>query len=275
MQGMYDLHVHTTASDGTFAPRQLVEYAKERGLAGIGITDHDTTDGIEEAIVTGHKLGIEIIPGVEINTEFEGKEVHVLGYYFDRNADSLQTLFATLRSERTRRMERILAKLTSLDIEIRADEVLQEAGAGAIGRPHVARVLIRKGIARDMREAFDRFLGRDGAAYVERYKLHPADAIRQILQAGGVPILAHPGLVGKDALIEEMIPAGLMGIEVAHPDHPPALRESYAYLANRLHLIATGGSDFHGSGAEHRGDLGSVTVDQSVIRQLKEKSGVF
>lgn len=275
MQGMYDLHVHTTASDGTFSPRQLVEYAKEKGLAGIGITDHDTTDGIEEAIVTGRKLGIEIIPGVEINTEFAGKEVHVLGYYFDRNSNSLQTLFATLRSERTRRMERILAKLSSLDIEIQADEVLREAGAGAVGRPHVARILLRKGIVRDMREAFDRFLGRGGAAFVERYKLHPADAIRQILQAGGVPILAHPGLVGKDALIEEMIPAGLMGIEVAHPDHSSALRERYAHLADRLNLIATGGSDFHGAGAEHRGDLGSVTVAQPVIRQLQEKSRVF
>lgn len=271
----YDLHAHTTASDGTFTPRELVEYAKRKNLAGIGITDHDTTDGIEEAMETGKRLGVEVVPGVEINTEYEGKEVHVLGYYFDRSSDLLQKLFVKLRTERSRRMERILEKLDHLGIQVNSDEVWKEASGGAIGRPHIGRVLVRKGLARDIRDAFDRYLGQGGSAYVERYKLHPADAIRQIVEAGGVPILAHPGLVGKDGIIEQMIPAGLMGIEVFHPDHRPEMRERYGKLAKNLNLLATGGSDFHGSGAEHRGDLGSVTVDLSAVLQLKQKSRLF
>lgn len=271
----YDLHAHTTASDGTFTPRELVEYAKRKNLTGIGITDHDTTDGIEEAMETGKRLGVEVVPGVEINTEYEGKEVHVLGYYFDQSSDLLQKLFVKLRTERSRRMERILEKLDHLGIQVNSDEVWKEARGGAIGRPHIGRVLVRKGVARDMRDAFDRYLGQGGSAYVERYKLHPADAIRQIVEAGGVPILAHPGLVGKDDIIEQMIPAGLMGIEVFHPDHRPEMRERYGKLAKNLNLLATGGSDFHGSGAEHRGDLGSVTVDRSAVLQLKQKSRLF
>lgn len=275
MQEKYDLHAHTAASDGTFTPSELVEYAKRKELAGIGITDHDTTDGIEEAIETGKRLGVEVIPGVEINTEYEGKEVHVLGYYFDRSSDILRNLFMKLRNERIRRMERILEKLDHLGINVSPEEVWREAGGGAIGRPHVARVLVRKGVSRDIRDAFDRYLGQGGSAYVERYKLHPADAIHQIVQAGGVPILAHPGLVGKDDLIEQMIPAGLMGIEVSHPDHSQEMRVRYGKLAESLNLLATGGSDFHGSGTEHRGDLGSVTVDQTVVRQLKQQSCLF
>ncbi|WP_018133372.1 PHP domain-containing protein [Effusibacillus pohliae] len=275
MNGRYDLHAHTTASDGTFTPRELVEHARRRGLAGVGITDHDSTDGIAEAIETGKRLHVDVVPGVEINAEYEGKEVHVLGYYFDLDSGSLQDLFRKLRNERINRMERILQKLDELGIPIERDEVLAEAGGGAVGRPHIARVLMKKGVVQDIRGAFDHYLGKGAPAYVERCKLSPQEAIRAIRDAGGVPVLAHPGLVGKDALIEELIPAGLLGIEASHPDHPTDVRQRYTKLANELGLIATGGSDFHGAGAEHRGELGTVTVNRSVVQQLREKSGVF
>lgn len=275
MSGSYDLHAHTTASDGTFTPRELVEYAMQKGLAGVGVTDHDTTAGVDEALFYGKEMGIEIIPGVEINTEYEGKEVHVLGYFFDRTSQSLQNLFKTLRDERMIRMEKILEQLHRLQISISRSEVMEAAGDGAVGRPHIARILVKKGIVKDVREAFDEYLAMGKKAYVERFKLTPADAIQRILQAGGVPVLAHPGLVGKDALIEEMIPAGLLGIEVFHPDHSEDLRDRYARFADRLHLIATGGSDFHGAGGEHRADLGTVTVEAFVVQQLKQKSKQF
>ncbi|GAX91795.1 PHP domain-containing protein [Effusibacillus lacus] len=275
MSDLYDLHAHTTASDGTFSPGQLVRYAKERGLYGVAVTDHDSTDGIAEAMEEGQRMQIDVVPGVEINTEYEGKEVHVLGYYFDRHSKSLQELFSKLRTERITRMNRIVEKLDELGIVIDRNEIIKEAGEGAIGRPHIARVLIKKGYALDMRDAFYRYLGLGAPAYVERFKLAPADAIRMIREAKGVPVLAHPGLVGKDALIKELMPAGLLGIETAHPDHPAEARARYAKLARELGLIATGGSDFHGSGAEHRGDLGSVTVTKYVVDALKEKSGLF
>ncbi|MFC4766385.1 PHP domain-containing protein [Effusibacillus consociatus] len=275
MREYYDLHAHTTASDGTFTPGELVQHAKKRGLAGVAVTDHDSTDGIEEAMDAGNKLNVDVVPGVEINTEYEGKEVHVLGYYFDRSSKSLQDLFRILREQRVTRMDRILEKLHSLGIRIERDEVISEAAEGSIGRPHIARVLIKKGLAQDIREAFDKYLSRGAPAYVERFKLDPGDAIRLIREANGVPILAHPGLVGKDALIEELIPAGLLGIEAFHPDHSEDARHRYAKMAEELGIIATGGSDFHGSGAEHRGDLGTVSVDKSVVLKMKELSGLF
>lgn len=275
MEEWFDLHAHTTASDGTFTPTELVEHARQRGLHGVGITDHDSTEGINEALVAGRRLAVEVVPGVEINTEYEGKEVHILGYYFDTANLELQTLFHTLRTERVARMQRILMKLREIGIDINESEVRQEAGEGAIGRPHIARVLIRKGFAADIPDAFGKFLAKGAAAYVERFKLSPGDAIQVIKNAGGVPILAHPGLVGKDAIIEELIPQGLAGIEVSHPDHSQKDRERYKKIADDLQLIATGGSDFHGSGAEHRGDLGTVKISGDIVRKLKASSTVF
>jgi predicted metal-dependent phosphoesterase TrpH len=243
-------------------------------LAGVALTDHDSAEGIDEALEAGKKLNIDVVPGVEINTEYEGKEIHMLGYYYDRSSSALEELFITLRKERIARMDRILSKLKNLNIQITRDDVMKEAGEGAIGRPHIARVLIKKGMAKDIREAFDKYLRKGAPAFVERFKLSPQDAIRFIREAKGVPVLAHPGLVGKDAIIEELMPAGLMGIEAFHPDHAEEDRRRYAKLAADLGLIATGGSDFHGAGAEHRGDLGTVTVDQSVVLRLKEIAGL-
>jgi predicted metal-dependent phosphoesterase TrpH len=275
MSTRYDLHAHTTASDGTFSPRELVELAKKNGLSGVAVCDHDTTDGIEEALEAGTQYGIEIVPGVEINTEYEGKEVHVLGYYFDRSSTVLQDLFLQLREERLTRMDRILQKLRTAGIQISEKDVLAEAKGASVGRPHIARVLVRMGYASDIRDAFDRWIGKGRPGYVERFKLHPGQAVRLIREAGGVPVIAHPGLVGKDAIVEELIPEGLLGLEALHPDHSPEERKRFSQMAENLGLIATGGSDFHGAGAEHRGDLGSVYVDEHVVAQLKKRSLMF
>jgi 3',5'-nucleoside bisphosphate phosphatase len=275
MTERYDLHAHTTASDGTYTPRQLVELARKNGLAGVAVCDHDTTDGIEEALQAGRESGIEVVPGVEINTEYEGKEVHILGYYFDRSSSVLQDLFRKLREERLTRMERILQKLQAAGLEISEREVLAEADGASVGRPHIARVLVRLGYAEDMRDAFDRWLAKGRPGYVERLKLHPGQAVRLIREAGGVPVIAHPGLIGKDAIVEELIPEGLLGLEALHPDHSPQERERFVEMAKNLGLIATGGSDFHGAGAEHRGDLGSVSVQKEIVEALKKQSRLF
>jgi 3',5'-nucleoside bisphosphate phosphatase len=267
-----DLHAHTTASDGTFTPRELVELAHRNGLAAIAVTDHDTTDGVAEATAIGRELGVEVVPGIEISTEFEGKEVHVLGYYYDPNHEGLQDLIKRMREDRVTRMDRMIEKLKHAGLDITREEVLAEAQGGSIGRPHIARILMRKGYVSDIPDAFDKYLGTGKPGYVERLKILPEEAVKLILAAGGSPVVAHPGLVGKDYLFDTLVPHGLVGLEAYHPDHDPAKREHYAALAKHHGLIATGGSDFHGGGAEHRGDLGSVHVSVDVVRQLQEKA---
>jgi predicted metal-dependent phosphoesterase TrpH len=263
-----DLHAHTTASDGTLTPSGLVKRAKQNGLTGVAVTDHDTLDGIEEAKRAGESLGILVVPGVEINTEWQGKEVHLLGYFVDPGDQQFQTLLRTLREARVERVARMVAKLTVRGLDITMEEVLSEAAGAAVGRPHIARVLVRKGLAKDTRDAFDRFLQRGRPGYVERYKLHPKEAVAAIRQAGGCPVLAHPGLIGNDAIIAELAEYGLEGLETDHPDHDTSMRQRYRNMAEQWGLVATGGSDFHGTGAEHRGDLGTVTVARETVDAL-------
>lgn len=267
-----DLHAHTTASDGTFHPRELVALAKQNGLHAVAVTDHDTTGGLQEAQAAGRELGVEVVPGIEISTEFEGKEVHVLGYYYDPDNQELQELTQAMRDDRLHRMDKMIAKLHAAGVDITRDEVVTEAQGGAIGRPHIARVLMRKGYVESIPEAFDKYLATGRPGYVDRMKITPSEAVQLIKRAGGVPVVAHPGLVDKDHLFDELVPLGLAGLEAHHPDHPQEKRHHYEALAKHHGLIVTGGSDFHGAGAEHRGDLGSVHVPVDVVRQLREKA---
>lgn len=269
-----DLHAHTTASDGTFSPTELVERAKQNGLAAVAVSDHDTTAGLTEAQAAGRALGIEVVPGIELSTVFEGKDVHVLGYYYDPEHPALLELTRQMREDRVNRMEKMIQQLQDAGIEITREEVEAEA-QGSIGRPHFARILIRKGYVSTMPEAFDQYLGYGKVGYVPRMKVTPEDAVRLILEVGGVPVVAHPGLVGKDYLFDTLVPAGLVGVEAFHPDHTPEQRHHYQRLAEQHGLIATGGSDFHGAGAEHRGELGSVHVPLDVVRQLQAKSAYY
>ncbi|MDB5083179.1 MAG: hypothetical protein JWN30_65 [Bacilli bacterium] len=264
----YDLHAHTTASDGTFTPKELVVLARENGLTGVGITDHDTCDGLGEAMLTACDIGLSVVPGVELSTSWERREVHVLGYYIDQNNAILTEFFVRMRRERFERMEKMVLNLQNAGLSISLAEVQTEAGEGVIGRPHLARVLVAKGYAESIQDAFSRFLVRGQVGYASRPQVTPEEAVETILAAGGVPVIAHPGLIGSDEIIPALVKVGLQGIEASHSAHDQSQRAHYLELAKTLGLIATGGSDFHGKGAEHRGPLGSVQVSGQVVEQL-------
>ncbi|REE88642.1 hypothetical protein A8990_108138 [Paenibacillus taihuensis] len=275
--GQADLHSHTTASDGTMRPAEVVALAKERGLGAVAITDHDTVDGIAEALEAGERLGITVVPGVEISTVAEGRDIHMLGYYIDWQSEEWRAKLGTLVSVRDRRNDMIARKLCELGCSITMDEVIAEARAqgkdgGSIGRPHIAAVLLSKGYVSSMQEAFDRYLGSEGAAYMNPPRLHPFEAIAWIKEAGGTCVIAHPGLYGSDALVEQIIAAGAQGIEVYHSDHSEADEARYMELAKRYGLIVTGGSDYHGErqGIVFHGELGSRSVGIEVLDQLKQ-----
>jgi len=270
-----DLHTHTTASDGLQRPSENVRLAKAAGLAAIAITDHDTVEGIEEAILEGERLGITVVPGVEISTVANGIDIHVLGYYTNWQDEAWRTKLSGLLQVRDRRNDMILDKLRSLGIPVTMEEVIEEAlrqgkDSGSIGRPHIAAVLLAKGAVSTMQEAFDRYLASGGLAYMNPPRLHPFEAIEWIREAGGTSVIAHPGLYGDDALVEQLILHGAEGIEVFHSDHSADDEERYAVLAHKYDLIVTGGSDFHGErqGEIFHGPIGSRTVDAAVLNRL-------
>ncbi|MEF3309895.1 PHP domain-containing protein [Paenibacillus sp. GYB004] len=275
----YDLHSHTTASDGTNAPAVQVRLAREAGLRGVAITDHDTVAGVAEAQAEGGAIGIEVIPGVEISTVADGRDIHVLGYFIDTGDTAFLERLKQLRETRNTRNEMILRKLASLGIEVSMEEVIQQARKTpgkdeTIGRPHIAEVLVRKGHASDMADAFNRYLATGAAAYVNPPRIRPEDAVDWIREAGGVPVLAHPGLYGNDELVIRLIEYGIAGIEAYHSDHGPEEEAKYAELAEQHGLIATAGSDFHGSrgGVVFHAPLGSCTADASVVERLRAAS---
>nr|WP_026297068.1 PHP domain-containing protein [Paenibacillus daejeonensis] len=269
-----DLHTHTTASDGLLAPAAVVQRAHKAGLAAVAITDHDTMAGIEEALQEGQRIGMTVVPGVEISTSLDGQDIHMLGYYPDWRQTRWQERLSGLREGRTLRNERIVARLRELGLSVSMAEVLQTAGKTGsdetVGRPHIAAVLMEKGYVDSMAEAFDRYLAGGAAAYVAVPKVTPLEAMEWIREAGGICVLAHPGLYGDDRLIEPLIQAGLDGIETSHPDHSPEQESAYRLLAERHGLIMTGGSDFHGErrGVVFHGEIGSRTVDAEVAAQL-------
>ncbi|MFS0727752.1 PHP domain-containing protein [Paenibacillus sp. 1P07SE] len=270
-----DLHVHTNASDGLLSPASVVRRAQRAGLAAIAITDHDTMAGVREALQEGKRSGILVIPGVEISTSWDGKDIHVLGYAPDWQEERWQERLRGLRAGRMQRNERIVAKLAELGVQITMAEVLAAAGKSGldetVGRPHIAAVLLEKGVVASMREAFDRYLADGAAAYVAVPKVTPFTAVEWIKEAGGISSLAHPGLYREDRLIRPLVEAGLDGIEVSHPDHSPEQEAQYRTLAEEYGLIATGGSDFHGErqGSVFHGELGCCTAGLETVAQLQ------
>ncbi len=275
-----DLHTHTYASDGMQAPKVNVQLAKERGLSALSITDHDTVAGMEEAMAAGEQYGIVVVPGVEISTRAGGKDIHVLGYYVDYKDVQFRLRLGKLRETRQLRNGKIIVKLQELGVDITLDEVVKGLGRPlladeSIGRPHIADVLVDKGYASDMRDAFDRYLAEGARAFISETRISPGDACRWIREAGGAPVIAHPGLYKDDALVRDIIErANPTGIEVYHSDHGQEEESRYLAMAEEYDLIATGGSDFHGArqGVVFHGDLGSVTVPIDVLEQLKGKS---
>jgi len=246
-----DLHTHSNRSDGTFEPAEIVRRAAERELEIIALTDHDTTEGLEEAIAAGVQLGVEVVPGVELSAEYERTSIHVLCYWPDVEDAALQAELRRLRDDRFRRGEMMVEKLQALGFEIRFERVREIAGGGNIVRPHVAQAMVEAGIVDTEREAFDRYIADGKPAHVGKHALDPVDAVGLILGAGGICVLAHPGMWGDqtsvpEELIERMAAAGMQGLEVDHTDHDEDRRAHYGKLAERLELVPTGGSDCHG-----------------------------
>ncbi|MBE3571458.1 MAG: PHP domain-containing protein [Moorella humiferrea] len=267
-----DLHSHTTASDGRFTPEELIRLAKEKGLAAIGVTDHDTVTGLEGALAAGNSYGITVVPGVELSTEWEEKEIHILGYYLDWLEGNLLGFLEAMRRERSRRVARIVTRLQELGYNVNLGEVQREAQGEAVGRPHIAAALVRRGYFPNLKTAFKTLLARGCPAYVPRAKVAPVRAVEVILKAGGVPVLAHPGLSQADPLIPDLLAAGLQGIEVYYPYHSAGVTRHYLELAARFDLVVTGGSDFHGIVDESHGDLGACCVSMAKVEELQARA---
>ena len=267
-----DLHTHTTFSDGDLTPDALVRRALARGLAVLSITDHDSIEALEPARAAAIGSTLELIPGIEISTSQTGLDLHILGYYIDPGHHELTDRLVRFRHERSERMRRMIERLKVLGITVEAEDVFAIAGEGVVGRPHLAEVLVRGGHAENADDAFRRLLGSRGLAFVPRPAFPAAEAIALIHDAGGVPVLAHPGPGLVDSVVEDLASSGLTGIEVWHPQHGPLTVRRYHALAERLGLIETGGSDFHGEGRS--ADLGDVPVPERVLAPLKRAARI-
>jgi predicted metal-dependent phosphoesterase TrpH len=271
MPGGVDLHTHTVASDGTYRPSELVAEAARRGVRVLAVTDHDSTDGLAEAIETARAHPpLTIVPGIEINCDVEAAEIHVLGYGMDYEAAWFQDFCRAQREDRRARVYRTAERLADLGLPIDVERVFALVQEGSAGRPHIARVMLERGYVKTVREAFDRYLAAGKPAHVPRRKLTPEDAVRLLRRAGGAPVFAHPGLADRDALIPSMVEAGLMGIECYYSEHSPAQRGAYLDLCRRYDLVATGGSDFHGPQVR-AATLGHPTVPLAVWDALQAK----
>ncbi len=264
-----DLHTHTTASDGLLAPGDLVAEARARSVGLLAVADHDTTAAVDAATDAGRSAGIEVWPAVELSCDVKDGEIHMLGYFVDHRRRWFLGLLERLRAGRADRAARMVQRLTQLGVPIDFRRVQELANGGAIGRPHVARALVEAGHVRDVAEAFDRFIGRHGPAYVERLKVTPEEAVQIIRAAGGLAVLAHPGWGQQDAMIATLVAAGLDGIEVYYPDHTPAQVERYRLLAAQHHLLVTGGTDFHGGGLATRVSLGGQYVPEEIVAPMR------
>ena len=263
-----DLHTHSSYSDGSFSPKQLVRLASKVGLRAIALTDHDTVAGVAEALAAGEELGVEVVPGVEVSAQYPPGTMHILGYYFHLSHPELHKALKELQQARAERNPKIIERLQSLGLEITAAEVLNMSG-GQVGRPHIAKALVKRGYVSNIDEAFSRYLKKGGIAYVEKFRFPPREAIAMIRRAGGLAILAHPFTLGIEnpqeltALVSELQEMGLEGIEVFYPDHTEEMTVFYQNVAKGLGLVSTGGSDFHGN-LKDRSYLGSEILGKDL-----------
>ena len=272
MEKYADLHVHTSYSDSTFSPEEVVSCAKENGLAAIAICDHDSVEGIAPCEELASKVDIEIIPGIEMSAEKVDAEIHVLGYFIDWKNNWFREKLKEIQKSRIERAYKIVEKLKSFNINITAEEVFRLAGNNAsVGRMHIAQAMINSGAVKNMKDVFGKYIGFLKPCYVPYTKFSPEEAIQIILKVGGVPVLAHPDLMGHDEYIEEFVGYGLRGIEVYHTDHRPNVAAHYERIAKRLGLVMTGGSDCHGLG-KGRILMGTVKVPYELVEKLKAEA---
>jgi hypothetical protein len=241
-----DLHIHTNCSDGNFSPRDVVREANKLGLDVLSICDHDTTSGLKDAILEAENLGLKIVTGVEINTDVENDEVHILGYFFDVKNEILQKKLDVIRDGRRDRAEKMVKKVNSVGVKISYEDVLKEACGKSIGRPHVAKAIVSKGYAKNTDLAFSKYLNRGMPGYVPRYKFTPYQAINLILKSKGIPILAHPGNLKDEKLIFNLINYGVKGLEIYYPGHTKEQIKYFENIVLKYNLLKSCGSDFHG-----------------------------
>ncbi|MGI8818386.1 MAG: PHP domain-containing protein [Gemmatimonadales bacterium] len=267
-----DLHVHSTASDGSLAPEAVVRRAQAAGLSAIALTDHDTLGGISEALAAGERFGVRVVGGCEFSAAAPWGEMHVLGYFLPSDSAELDAFLERCRADRVRRGQAMVEHLQRLGIELTFDHVLHESAGGAVGRPHVARAIVRHGSAIDLNDAFDRYLGRGRPAFVEK-TLPAFRAIAELVhRAGGLVSVAHMKERGTRACIERLKGEGLDAVETRHPSHDPDLRARLTDIAIKLGLLRTGGSDWHGDpepGVTH-GTIGSQAVPREWLDRMDE-----
>jgi len=262
-----DLHTHTLYSDGILTPEQLILKAQGRGVSFLAITDHDTMDGYRVGESIARKHSIELIAGIELSCYENGTDHHILGYFLDPDYPRLKTHLTIFRRERMKRAERIVNKLRNLSVNIKLDDVLERAGAGTIGRPHIAAEMVKSGYVKDLKSAFDRFLATGKPAFESKPKFAVAEGIDLINSAGGLAVLAHPGQMSYDKL-HMVIEAGIDGIEVIHPSHPLDVRVYYHNVAMHYWLLETGGSDFHGTRPYDDDNFGEFVIQASAIESM-------
>jgi predicted metal-dependent phosphoesterase TrpH len=262
-----DLHVHTTASDGTLTPEETVSLALELALSAIAICDHDSVDGCEPAIEAAGDTALTVVPGVELSATCGDLGVHILGYYLDHTSHSLRSRLLSLRDARMARAQAMVDALATAGFSVTLSGVLEHAGDGSVGRSHIARALVAAGDVDSVEEAFARYIGRGGPYFIEKDLMDGETAIALIHEAGGAAVLAHPGVNRADVVVDGLVSAGLDGLEADHSEHSPAQREHYEALADRLDLVVTGGSDFHGPEAKG-GSLGATRVDENALELL-------
>lgn len=269
-----DLHLHTSFSDGTYSPEELVQHAHAQSLGAIALTDHDTVEGCERAGLAASAAGLEFIPGTELTAEHQGEEIHILGYFIDTHHEPFLAQVARFQEVRQNRIREMVARVNEHDIPLRAEDVFRLANCRAPGRPHVARALVAAGHCGSLDEAFERFLKKGRPAWVPKFKISASDAIRLIHEAGGAAVLAHPGLNRVDHFIPAMVGFGLDGLECLHTKHSPAVAEHYLAMARQMGLVITGGSDCHGH-SKGRPLIGTVRLPYPNVERLKAKAGEY
>jgi len=263
-----DLHLHTHFSDGTYSPEEMVAQAQRHGLAALALTDHDTVEGCVRTALACEAAKIEFITGTELTAEHDGHEIHILGYFLDITNPRLLSETAKFQTVRQNRIREMVIKLNEVNVPLSAEVVFKLANCRSPGRPHVARALVQEGLCSNLDEAFERFLRKNRPAWVPKFKMSAAEAIELIHQAGGLAVMAHPGLNRTDEVIPALVEAELDGIECFHTKHSTATSEHYLELADKFDLLVTGGSDCHGF-SKGKPLIGTVKLPYRHVEKLK------
>lgn len=269
MAGKVDLHLHTNYSDGALSPSGLLELAASKQIKALSITDHDTVDGVKEAIRHAARFGIEIIPGVEFSSYHNEQEIHILAYFVPLEDPELKRYLTFFKLERERRAERIIAKLNKMNIDISMEDVRLCAGRSSIGRPHIASALIKKGVVKSFPEAFNLYLGNQAPAYEKKVFVAPDTLFKLITDLGGLSFIAHPGNM-PETIIKDLIDMGVDGIETVHPSHNQERVAFFTNIVNTYFLLSSGGSDFHGGKRNDDENIGRYFISSEQLNKMKQ-----